>query len=131
MTIIELSIGGVVIAMTGYLSFQLRKTNEKLTAQEKTVDKINEEFSALCGAQQGFGQRLLEAEKLLKKLIAQRQTMQSPVSTPQSLFMQAKKLLMLGASLDDIEKTCGLSKTESKLIAMTFDVKLDSSADSK
>ncbi len=129
MTILTLGLGGVFIAMTGFLGYQLKKTNDKLMIQENTLEQILHEFNALCSTQQGFGQRLIEAEKSIKKLIAQRQSIQNPLNPPQSLFTQAKKLLMLGASLEDVEKTCGLSKSEAKLIAMTFDLSSESTVD--
>jgi hypothetical protein len=128
MTIIEFSIGGVFIAITGYLGYKLKNTNKKLASQQEAIDQALNEFNALCSLQHGFGERLLDAETSIKKLIAQRQSIQNPVASPQSLFTQAKKLLMLGASLDDVEKTCGLSKSEAKLIAMTFDLSLDTSS---
>lgn len=125
MTILTLCVSGMMLAMTGCLGFQLKKNTEKLRSQERLLEQTLHEFNALCSGQQGFGQRLIDAEKSIKKLIAQRQAVQNPLNSPQSLFTQAKKLLMLGASLEDVEKTCGLSKSEAKLIAMTFDLSSD------
>ena len=99
---------------------QLYRVQKQLTAQQAILKKLSSELYATSNTAIGFGKRLLSSEKQLHTLKTQHQDLVSFGSDDhyqKRTYKQATHLAQMGASVDELQKSCELSQGEAELLA--------------
>lgn len=101
-----------------YRLYLLRK--EDLGVLRRTDDQlaqIEHDLAALCRAAVGEGQRVLTMQQQVEGL-AERQAALELGSGGERPYTRASRLAQEGASIDDLIRTCGLTRAEAELLVM-------------
>jgi len=120
-----LALGLLVAALAG-LMLACRRLSRNLleqgVEQSKHVERLNQDLAA---CQQGIirmGEDLTALRDQFKRLEDKQQRMDQhdPLSMP---YNQAARLVGLGASIEDLTQSCGLSKAEAELVVKLHSAK--------
>ncbi len=111
---------GLLLAVLVALLLYCRRLAARLTEQDaRQQERIEQLVKDISVYQQGsirMGEELLDLREQLKRVDdrLQRIDQHDPHSMP---YNQAARLVGLGASIEDLTQSCGLSKAEAELVA--------------
>jgi len=100
-----------------------------ITLSERTmndlVDNLSEEVQAMSKSSIGVGRKLLELERNVESLESKIEEMQKNDPAKVS-YSEASRLVELGAGIEDLMNTCGISRPEAELVkALTENKQVD------
>lgn len=101
------------------IAFQLRKHGHIHSQSIKRIKHLEKELQAAALINQTLGKRLIATEtedKRLEALIAELQEFGKNDLFQQKTFKQASKMAQLGASEDELRRSCDLSQGEAELL---------------
>ncbi|AQZ96197.1 DUF2802 domain-containing protein [Halopseudomonas phragmitis] len=110
---------GLLLAGLLALGWGLRRQGRRLAEQEQALRQRQEQLARdLASFQQGsirMGETLQEVSQQLKRLEDKQLKFeqQDPHTMP---YNQAARLVSMGASVEDLTQSCGLSKAEAELV---------------
>ena len=130
---VETLLLSVSIVMLG-LNIIVLIFKQKSNKQAEVVQSLQRDLRALTSAAVGMGGRVMEIERK-QRLNSKQQTAQAnkpvavttplqpvsqPVASPESnqYYDHAIRMAQQGATTEDIERACGLSKSEAELISI-------------
>ena len=110
----------LTIAALGLLFAQgllLRRENRKLREQLKErCETLGRELHATASGSMGVGQRVVTCERQLHELRGALDEMRQ--NDPLRIsYDEASRLVDLGADIDDLMNTCGISRPEAELVS--------------
>jgi hypothetical protein len=94
-----------------------RRSVARIHALEKQLKQARGDLRALTTASVGVGGRVLELERRLRRLAEKQKEVDLYDSANQS-YDHAIDLARQGAKIDDMVKSCGISRNEAELIQM-------------
>lgn len=111
---------GIFLAALVALYLQLKRLGSKVDQQDtQQLERIQQLKTDVLTYQQGsirMGEELVALRDQLKRM--EDKQMRIEQTDPQSLpYNQAARLVGLGASVEDLTQSCGLSKAEAELVA--------------
>lgn len=111
---------GILLAIFVAVYLQLKRLDSRLQQQEaQQLDRVQQFRAEVLAYQQGsirMGEELVALRDQLKRM--EDKQMRIEQQDPQSLpYNQAARLVGLGASVEDLTQSCGLSKAEAELVA--------------
>lgn len=101
------------------LSIQVRKQSSNNANFGKRIKHLEKELQAAALINQTLGKRLIESEtegRRMDALIAELQEFGKNDLFQQKTFKQASKMAQLGASTDELRRSCDLSQGEAELL---------------
>ena len=101
------------------LSFQVRRQSSNNASFGKRIKHLEKELQAAAMINQALGKRLLLSEtegRRMDGLIAELQEFGKNDLFQQKTFKQASKMAQLGASTDELRRSCDLSQGEAELL---------------
>ncbi|MBO6849394.1 MAG: DUF2802 domain-containing protein [Marinobacter sp.] len=107
----------VVIAMLAVQGILSRRELRRLRSQLKErCDTLGRELHATTSGSMGVGQRLVTCERQLHELRSALDEMRQ--NDPLRIsYDEASRLVDLGADIDDLMNTCGISRPEAELVS--------------
>ncbi len=121
-----MALGGLLVLCAGLLGFclwlarRLREQAEQQQVQargfEQRLRELNKRLDTYLTGSIRMGEELYELRRVVAPLPEKLNQIEQ--RDPSSLsFTQAARLVGMGASVDDLTQTCGLSKAEAELIS--------------
>lgn len=101
------------------IAFQLRKHSQIQHQSVKRIKHLEKELQAAALINQTLGKRLIDSEsecKRMEGLIVELQEFGKNDLFQQKTFKQASKMAQLGASADELRRSCDLSQGEAELL---------------
>lgn len=92
---------------------QIRQLRDQL---KERCDTLGRELHATCSGSMGVGQRVVACERQLHELRGMMDEMRQNDPLRVS-YDEASRLVELGADIDDLMNTCGISRPEAELVA--------------
>ena len=107
----------VVIALLAVQGILARRELRRLRSQLKErCDSLGRELHATTSGSMGVGQRLVTCERQLHELRSALDEMRQ--NDPLRIsYDEASRLVDLGADIDDLMNTCGISRPEAELVS--------------
>lgn len=111
---------GLLIAALAALALAYRRLARRLdeqdAAQRQRIEQLLKDISGYQQGTIGMGEELFALRDQLKRMEdkQQRFEQQDPQTMP---YNQAARLVGMGASIEDVTQSCGLSKAEAELVA--------------
>lgn len=107
----------VVIALLAVQGILSRRELRRLRSQLKArCDTLGRELHATTSGSMGVGQRLVTCERQLHELRSALDEMRQ--NDPLRIsYDEASRLVDLGADIDDLMNTCGISRPEAELVS--------------
>ncbi|QJD58724.1 DUF2802 domain-containing protein [Pseudomonas sp. gcc21] len=111
---------GLLIAALAALTLAYRRLARRLdeqdAAQRQRIEQLLKDISGYQQGTIGMGEELFALRDQLKRIEdkQQRFEQQDPQTMP---YNQAARLVGMGASIEDVTQSCGLSKAEAELVA--------------
>ncbi len=104
----------VLVAVQGlFLGRQIRQLK---TQHKERYDTLGRELHAITSGSMGVGQRLVVCERQLNELRTTLDEMRQ--NDPLRIsYDEASRLVDLGADIDDLMNTCGISRPEAELVS--------------
>ena len=102
-----------------WLAFNQQQLKNKQRYQNKRLKRAEKELHAAALINQTLGNRLLSLEAEAKRLEAQQKELQDFGKNDlfqQRTFKQASKMAQLGASIEELKRSCELSEGEAQLL---------------
>ncbi|GGC97854.1 DUF2802 domain-containing protein [Halopseudomonas salina] len=119
MLLVGLALGALVAALVALYLANRRIARQLQTLEERQTQRLQQLKSEVKTFQQGsirMGEDLVALRDQFKRLEDKQQRIEQ--HDPQSLpYNQAARLVSLGASVEDLTQSCGLSKAEAELVA--------------
>ena len=123
---LEMALGGLLVLCAGLLGFclwlarRLREQAEQQQVQarsfEQRLRELNKRLDTYLTGSIRMGEELYELRRVVAPLPEKLNQIEQ--RDPSSLsFTQAARLVGMGASVDDLTQSCGLSKAEAELIS--------------
>lgn len=111
---------GILLAAFVAVYLQLKRVGNRVTQQDaQQLERVQQLRTEVLTYQQGsirMGEELVALRDQLKRM--EDKQMRIDQHDPQSLpYNQAARLVGLGASVEDLTQSCGLSKAEAELVA--------------
>ena len=94
----------------------LVRMRRELNVQDKLLKDLRNDVAAMLLCARGIGERIQKHQKHLGN-IARRQAELEFRGPDESQFRHAKILIQKGATIEELVKTCGISKGEAELLA--------------
>ncbi|TNC82046.1 MAG: DUF2802 domain-containing protein [Oleiphilus sp.] len=108
--------GLLLIGVTFYI-FSLKRSLLKTQAQQASlIDALSKEVQGACHGSIGVGRKALQLEKQMLKLEERLEEMQNNDPAKVS-YSEASRLVELGAGVEDLMNTCGISRPEAELVS--------------
>ncbi|MDX1599765.1 MAG: DUF2802 domain-containing protein [Marinobacter sp.] len=96
--------------------FQGREIRQLRTRLKERCDTLGRELHATASGSMGVGQRLVTCERQLHELRSTLDEMRQ--NDPLRIsYDEASRLVDLGADIDDLMNTCGISRPEAELVS--------------
>lgn len=119
MLLLGLGLGGLVAALVALFLANRRMARQMQALDERHAQRLQQLKSEVNTFQQGsirMGEDLVALREQFKRMEDKQQRIEQ--HDPQSLpYNQAARLVGLGASVEDLTQSCGLSKAEAELVA--------------
>tara|TARA_R110000782_G_scaffold165305_1_gene257241 strand:+ start:765 stop:1172 length:408 start_codon:yes stop_codon:yes gene_type:complete len=119
MLFLGLGLGALVAALLALFRANRRIARQLKALDELQVQRLQQLKNDVSTFQQGsirMGEDLVALRDLFKRMEDKQQRIEQ--HDPQSLpYNQAARLVSLGASVEDLTQSCGLSKAEAELVA--------------
>ncbi|WP_235906821.1 DUF2802 domain-containing protein [Pseudomonas saliphila] len=121
---------GLVIAALAALAVGYRRLATRLdeqdAAQRLRIEQLLKDISGYQQGTIGMGEELVALRDQLQRIDDKQQRFEQ--HDPQSMpYNQAARLVGLGASIEDVTQSCGLSKAEAELVARLHAARQDRS----
>jgi hypothetical protein len=114
--IVALGICLVSVLMMGYVVVIKRQVSRSEQLLSGRVDELSKEVKALGNSSIGIGRKALSLEDRLESLRNQLEVMRK--NDPASVsYSEAMRLVELGAEVEDLMETCGISRPEAELVS--------------
>jgi hypothetical protein len=98
-------------------SRRLRQMQQQQQHNDEAVAQMRRDLGALCSGAVGVGKRLVFIENKIRHQ-EERQDQLELRSTSDSAYQQAVRMVQQGAGLDEVLKSCAISRGEAELIVM-------------
>jgi len=109
-------LGGVCLWLVQGQRLQVRLQAERDAVRDQRIKELAKRLDTYLAGSVRMGQELHELRRLVAPLPDKLQQMEQ--RDPSSLsFTQAARLAGMGASIDDLTQSCGLSKAEAELVS--------------
>lgn len=119
MLFVGLGLGALVAALVALYLANRRLARQVQALEERQLQRLQQLKSEVNTFQQGsirMGEDLLALREQFKRM--EDKQLRIEQHDPQSLpYNQAARLVSLGASVEDLTQSCGLSKAEAELVA--------------
>lgn len=119
MLLLGLALGALVAALVALYMASRRMSRQIQALEERQTQRLQQLKSEVNTFQQGsirMGEDLVTLRDQFKRMEDKQQRIEQ--HDPQSLpYNQAARLVSLGASVEDLTQSCGLSKAEAELVA--------------
>lgn len=115
---IEVSLAAffIVFVMLAYVVHQTLKIKHNLDFHTQNYTKKQSELDIFEQASLGIGKRLIELELQVQAINDRISRIEIHGQDNNSSYPQAVKLIELGAGIDEIAQSCGISKIEAELL---------------
>lgn len=103
-----------------WAGIQLSRLQSQLFNQQKRIKRLFSELNGTTNASIGIGNRLHKTERQLKSLKNEHQDMISfgkEDRYQKRTYKQATQMVQMGASVDELKKSCELSQGEAELLS--------------
>jgi hypothetical protein len=116
--VISFSFIGLISVMSVIFSWiSLRKITASKEAVEQELTEVLSELKAFKSSAMGIGKKVMNIERDLADTVEKQQDLE--FSDPNSLpYNQASRLVQMGADVDDLMSSCGISKAEAELLML-------------
>ncbi len=114
----------IAVASLGAVYRLYRLRNGDLGVLRRTDDQIAQierDLAALCRAATGEGRRVISIQQQVEGLAARQDALELGTSSERP-YTRASRLAQEGASIDDLIRTCGLTRAEAELLVMLHGV---------
>lgn len=103
----------LVVVQGLFLGYQIRQLR---TQNKERYDTLGRELHAITSGSMGVGQRLVVCEQQLNEVRTTLDEMRQ--NDPLRIsYDEASRLVDLGADIDDLMNTCGISRPEAELVS--------------
>ncbi len=123
--LIPLFSGLLVCLLAVYALFIKRSITISERHNADLVDELSKEIQGISHGSIGVGKKVLLLEKKIELLEAQIEEMQKNDPNKVS-YTEAARLVELGAGIDDLMNSCGISRPEAELVSALTESKHDS-----
>ena len=106
----------VAIALVAHIVVTQRQLRALQTQLKQRCDTLGRELHATGSGSMGVGQRVVECERRLHELRSTLDEMRQNDPLRVS-YDEASRLVELGADIDDLMNTCGISRPEAELVS--------------
>ncbi len=112
LALVSLVVTSVMVVYVLRAKRQIKQTEAYLTG---LVDELSKEVRALGNSSMGIGRKALSIEDRLDALKSQFEVMQKndPINIS---YAEAMRLVSLGAGVEDLMDSCGISRPEAELV---------------
>lgn len=119
-------VSGVLVCLLAIYALVIKRS---ITMAERStadlVDELSKEIQGISHGSMGVGKKVLLLEKKIELLEAQIEEMQKNDPSKVS-YTEAARLVELGAGIDDLMNSCGISRPEAELVSALTESKQDS-----
>ena len=110
-------ISGVLVSLLAIYALVIKRS---VTLSERSttdlVDELSKEIQGISHGSMGVGRKVLVLEKQIELLEARIEEMQKNDPSKVS-YSEAARLVELGAGVDDLMNSCGISRPEAELVS--------------
>lgn len=116
--VVSFSVVGLVSLMSVIFSWiSLRKITASKQAVEQQLADVLSELKAFKSSTMGIGKKVMNIERDLADTVEKQQDLE--FNDPNALpYNQASRLVQMGADVDDLMSSCGISKAEAELLML-------------
>jgi len=110
-------ISGVLVSLLAIYALVIKRSvtlSERATVD--LVDELSKEIQGISHGSMGVGRKVLVLEKHIERLEARIEEMQKNDPSKVS-YSEAARLVELGAGVDDLMNSCGISRPEAELVS--------------
>jgi len=110
-------ISGVLVCLLAIYALVIKRSvtlSERATVD--LVDELSKEIQGISHGSMGVGRKVLMLEKQIELLEARIEEMQKNDPSKVS-YSEAARLVELGAGVDDLMNSCGISRPEAELVS--------------
>ncbi len=108
--------GGLVCLMAVYTLALKRSVAKTQSRVAELIDSLSQEVQGISHGSMGVGRRTLQLEKQLEQLREQFEAF-SKNDPAKVSYDEAARLVELGAGVDDLMNSCGISRPEAELVS--------------
>ncbi len=113
---VSLAAFATIFAMLIYVAFQTFKIKNNFQFHAQNYTKKQYELDFFEQASLGIGKRLVELEQQVQAINDRISRIEMHTQDGNASYPQAVKLIELGAGVDEIAQSCGISKIEAELL---------------
>lgn len=106
----------IICVMAVYILRLKRKISSDVTDHEALIDSLSQEVQGVSHGAMGVGRKVLVLEKQLEELQSRIEEIQKNDPSKVS-YAEASRLVTLGAGVDDLMNSCGISRPEAELVS--------------
>ncbi len=111
----------------GALLMYIRQQRHCIRELEQKLEKVNEQLLMVSDSGKGVGRKVVALDQRLKATERKQKELEAN-DVQQVSYNEAVRLLSLGANVDDVMTTCGLSRAEADLIKVLHNSQVSSQA---
>ncbi|WP_020410445.1 DUF2802 domain-containing protein [Hahella ganghwensis] len=111
----------------GALMLYIRQQRHYIQDLEKRLETFDEQLLMVSDSGKGVGRKVVALDKRMKAAERKQKELESN-DVQQVSYNEAVRLLSLGADVDDVMTTCGLSRAEADLIKVLHNSQMSSQA---
>ncbi len=101
--------------LAGYVVFLRYSITKQLNKSEEALKATNQELNAIGSGAMGVGRKLMQLEKQISELKLSQEEMVRNDPNRVS-YTEATRLVELGADVEDLMNSCGISRPEAELV---------------
>lgn len=113
---VSLAAFAVIFFMQGYIFYQIIKLKSNFIFHTQDYKKKQSESDVFEKTSLGVGKRLIELEQQVQAINDRISRIEMQSNNDHGSYPQAIKLIELGADIDEISQSCGISKIEAELL---------------
>lgn len=101
--------------LSGYVLYLKSAMNKQSAKYDELINSLNRELQAVGSGSMGVGRKLLSLEKQITELKNSQEEMVRNDPNRVS-YTEATRLVELGAEVEDLMNSCGISRPEAELV---------------
>ncbi len=101
--------------LSGYVFYLKSRMNKQSDKYDELISSLNHELQAIGSGSMGVGRKLLSLEKQITELKNSQEEMVRNDPNRVS-YTEATRLVELGAEVEDLMNSCGISRPEAELV---------------
>ena len=101
--------------LVGYVLFLRHAMNKQAASHSESIKAVNQELQAIGSGSMGVGRKLIMLEKQIAELKHNQDEMVKNDPNRVS-YTEATRLVELGADVEDLMNSCGISRPEAELV---------------